>query len=60
MADLWICSCGFETENAVEAFLHRDGTDFHHVTPHRPRSPLTGIDKAKLQQEIELAAKGKV
>ena len=29
----WKCSCGAQFKDGHEAFLHRDGTDFHHVTP---------------------------
>lgn len=29
----WLCSCGKKFENGFEAFLHRDGTSTHHVTP---------------------------
>lgn len=30
----WICSCGFRTQVAHEAFLHRQG-DMHQVKPIR-------------------------
>lgn len=50
----WRCRCGFQTESAREAFLHRDGTDFHQVTPFVSR--MTGIEKQQLQQEIQQIA----
>lgn len=51
----WKCICGLTFENARDAFLHRDGTDFHHVTP--SLSKLTGIEKKNLQTEIELVGR---
>ena len=46
----WVCRCGESFEDARQAFLHRDGTDFHQVTPSVSR--LTGIEKQSLQTEI--------
>ena len=51
----WKCTCGEQFENAHLAYLHRDGTDFHHVTP--SVSKLTGIEKKNLQTEIELVVR---
>lgn len=52
----WKCSCGVTFEEARDAFLHRDGTDQHHVSPSVSR--MTGIEKKELQTEIRDAAKG--
>ena len=51
----WKCSCGAEFDNARDSFMHRDGTDFHHVTP--SVSKLTGIEKKNLQTEIDLVGR---
>jgi hypothetical protein len=51
----WRCSCGESFEDAHQAFLHRDGTDFHQVNPSVSR--MTGIEKQELQTEIQLATK---
>jgi hypothetical protein len=52
----WKCSCGQMFDDAHQAFLHRDGTDFHQVSPSVSR--MTGIEKQSLQTEIQQAAKG--
>ena len=31
----WICSCGEQFIDSRAAFLHRDGSSLHHVTPMR-------------------------
>lgn len=51
----WRCTCGAEFDDARDAFLHRDGSDFHQVTPSVSR--MTGIEKKNLQAEIELVGK---
>lgn len=33
MMILWVCSCGAEFMDPHVAFLHRDGTAFHLVSP---------------------------
>jgi hypothetical protein len=30
---IWVCCCGFESEDANLAFLHRTGDSAHHVVP---------------------------
>jgi hypothetical protein len=47
----WRCSCGQTFESGRDAFLHRDGTDFHQVSPSVSR--MTGIEKQSLQTEIQ-------
>ena len=50
----WKCSCGAEFDNARDGFLHRDGSDFHQVTP--SVSKLTGIEKRNLQTQSKVNA----
>lgn len=50
----WRCACGESFEDAHQAFLHRDGTDYHQVKPSVSR--MTGIEKQSLQMEIKLSA----
>jgi hypothetical protein len=47
----WKCICGEEFESGRDAFLHRDGTDFHQVSPSVSR--MSGIEKQALQTEIQ-------
>jgi hypothetical protein len=51
----WKCSCGQMFESGRDAFLHRDGTDFHQVSPSVSR--MTGIERQALQTEIRLVGK---
>jgi hypothetical protein len=46
----WLCTCGFETPDPRQAFLHRDGSPQHHIGPvAKPKeAELTGIEKWEL------------
>jgi hypothetical protein len=60
MIALWVCTCGERFESARESFLHRDGSDFHQVSPAIVRDDkLSGIEKQELQTEIRELARAK-
>jgi hypothetical protein len=47
----WKCRCGATFEDAHQAYLHRDGTDYHQVSPSVSR--MSGIEREQLQNEIQ-------